>query len=141
MALAIRPLANLLRTKSRSAVLAAPKFRYTHTESANSGPLKGIKIVDLSRVLAVSRHVIKANEFHQLNTISQGPFCTQILADYGADVIKIEHPSIGVCPPRVTVTETINLLSLRMTPDLGAQTAKRRSGNRGAKAYQLTFPT
>ena len=41
-----------------------------------AGPLKGIVVLDLSRILA-------------------GPWATQVLADYGAEVLKVEHPRGG----------------------------------------------
>lgn len=41
-----------------------------------AGPVEGLRVIDISTILA-------------------GPLCCQILGDFGADVIKVEHPRMG----------------------------------------------
>lgn len=77
----------------------------------NTGPLAGLKVFDLTRVLA-------------------GPTCVQMLADLGADVIKIEKPGAGddtrgFAPPRMPGTEEsayfvgVNRNKCSVTLDIG----------------------
>jgi len=73
--------------------------------SETKSPLYGIRVLDLTRVLA-------------------GPFCTMILADLGAEVIKIEKPDVGDD-------------SRKYTPFVDGQSAYFININRGKKSIVI----
>jgi len=75
----------------------------------NSGPLNGIVILDLSNILS-------------------GPYCTMILSDLGAEVIKIERPEIGD-------------QSRRLGPQVNGDSAYFMSVNRGKKSITIDLST
>ena len=75
-----------------------------------SGPLAGLTILDLTRVLS-------------------GPYCTMLLADMGARVIKIEHPGRG------------DDTRAWGPPFVGAESAYFLSINRNKESVTLDFKT
>ena len=76
-------------------------------------PLSGIRVLDLGRVLA-------------------GPWCTQVLADLGAEVIKVERPGAGD-DTRAWGPPFLRDADGRDTPD----SAYYASANRGKKSITL----
>lgn len=68
-------------------------------------PLEGVRVLDLSRYLP-------------------GPFCTQIMADFGAEVVKVEDPRGGE-------------LGRHLDPLIGGQSARFYTVNRNKKSITL----
>ncbi|MCU0561649.1 MAG: CoA transferase [Desulfobacterales bacterium] len=80
-------------------------------------PLSGLKVLDLSRVVS-------------------GPFCTMLLADLGADVVKVEAPDgdpsrvtgiMGACenPYFVNLNRNKRTITIDMKPERGKQIVRR----------------
>jgi hypothetical protein len=51
-------------------------YDFPLTQKSQNKPLKGVRVIDAGNMVAA-------------------PFATVLLADFGADVIKIEHPKYG----------------------------------------------
>src|SRR6478672_4154156 len=77
-------------------------------DQTNRGALDGLRVIDLTQVMA-------------------GPFCTMLLADFGADVIKIE-------PPNGDSTRT-------MPGAVGTDTPSFNAVNRGKRSVVLNLKT
>src|SRR4026208_1158821 len=83
-------------------------FRISAMDQTTSGALPGLRVIDLTQVMA-------------------GPFCTMLLADLGADVIKIE-------PPQGDSTRT-------MPGAVGTDSPSFNAVNRGKRSVVINLKT
>ena len=86
------------------------------------GALKGIRVLDLSRLLP-------------------GPYCTLMMADYGAEVIKIEEPGNGdyirwrkpaiegIGARHLTINRNKKSVELNLKTEEGKEIFKRMAAN------------
>ncbi len=95
------------KQRSRTARYRPPTTTMTDPSQPDppAGPLAGLRVLDLATVLA-------------------GPLAGQILGDYGAEVIKIEHPTQGRQPARSRGSEG---RTRAVVEDGGPQQAVHRS--------------
>ncbi|RDB17933.1 Succinate--hydroxymethylglutarate CoA-transferase [Hypsizygus marmoreus] len=111
----------------RNIVVGLRRYQ-THPQPAGNRlgippPLKGVKILDLTRVLA-------------------GPTATMLLADLGADVVKVEEVSKGDdtrswCPPSAPTLDT----SPEASNHLPAESAYFLAVNRNKRSMTVNFKT
>src|ERR1044071_3925149 len=68
-----------MRARGDSSIMAEyikEHYDFSLTKKSENKPLKGVRVIDAGNMVAA-------------------PFATVLLADFGADVIKIEHPKYG----------------------------------------------
>lgn len=86
--------------------------------AAGAGPLAGLRVLDFTRVVA-------------------GPYCTMLLGDFGADVLKIEEPSGGdelrALGPPFLGGESVFYLSLNRNKRSVAVDLKRPAGREAVR--------
>jgi crotonobetainyl-CoA:carnitine CoA-transferase CaiB-like acyl-CoA transferase len=105
-----RPEYRQVRDVPASAAGTSPSGHPSAAVAAESTrPLEGVRVIDLTRMAA-------------------GPYCTQMLVDLGAEVIKIEEPGIGD-PTR------------RNVPYIGEVSSYFYAFNRGKKSIALDMKT